>query len=300
MEENRVRLDGEAIRRIREEKRLTQLYVAKVVGVTTDTVSRWENNRYPSVRRENAVQLADALEVAVEEVLRAADAVQPVQMKRSSRFPMIYVVVAVLLAASLVAVFLLWPTGPVRSVVAVQRLLPAYAAPRQVIPVRLHLEAAQTVDGLVLRENFPAGWEIVEAAPPPSSLDNHNGMARWIVSPATGGAPLQISYLIRVSSKSDTALALFRGEVVVSQNGGNRTSSVSGDEQIRVAPFHWADINADLVIDDSEALDASVTSIEMKKTHLDWAMVESIWDAGSYRLDHALGVFVPVRRITGD
>ena len=38
----KVRLDGSAIRRIREEQKLTQFYIAKVVGVTTDTVSRWE------------------------------------------------------------------------------------------------------------------------------------------------------------------------------------------------------------------------------------------------------------------
>jgi DNA-binding transcriptional regulator YiaG len=35
-----VAIDGAAARRIREEKKLTQLYVASVVGVTTDTISR--------------------------------------------------------------------------------------------------------------------------------------------------------------------------------------------------------------------------------------------------------------------
>jgi transcriptional regulator with XRE-family HTH domain len=65
-----VCLDGSAVRRIREEKKLTQLYVAKVVGVTTDTISRWENNRYPSIKRENALRLAEALETPVEDVLQ--------------------------------------------------------------------------------------------------------------------------------------------------------------------------------------------------------------------------------------
>ena len=40
-----VPLDGLRARKIRETKKLTQLYVANVVGVTTDTISRWENNR---------------------------------------------------------------------------------------------------------------------------------------------------------------------------------------------------------------------------------------------------------------
>ena len=46
-----VRVDGDAARRIRESKGLTQLYVAEVAGVSVDTVSRWENNRMPAVRR---------------------------------------------------------------------------------------------------------------------------------------------------------------------------------------------------------------------------------------------------------
>src|SRR6056297_2481262 len=69
LEPSSVAVDATAIRRIREEKKLTQLYVAKVVGVTTDTVSRWENNRYPSIKRENALRLAEALEVSVEQII---------------------------------------------------------------------------------------------------------------------------------------------------------------------------------------------------------------------------------------
>src|SRR5512145_1266747 len=65
-----VCLDGGILKRIREEKRLTQLYVASVVGVTTDTISRWENNRYPTIKRDNAEKVAMALEVPLEEILR--------------------------------------------------------------------------------------------------------------------------------------------------------------------------------------------------------------------------------------
>jgi transcriptional regulator with XRE-family HTH domain len=292
MEENRVSLDGEAIRRIREEKKLTQLYVAKVVGVTTDTVSRWENNRYPSVRRENAVQLAEALEVPVEDVLRNSEYSNSEETSSPSRFSRAYVAASLLLLGCAIAVFWWWPKTPLPPAVVGERLLPVYAAPLTVIPVRLHLEAAKSVDGLVLRENFPTGWQLVEASPPPSSLDNVNGMARWIVQ--QGGVPLQISYLLRVGSQSVSGLVPFRGEVVVSQGGRNSVASVGGDTQIRWAPFHWADINGDLMIDDSEALDASVASIEMKKTHLDWATVEKIWDAGGYSFDPVSGVFTPV------
>src|SRR6056297_3659596 len=69
LEPSSVAVDATALRRIREEKRLTQLYVSKVVGVTTDTISRWENNRYPTIRRENALKLAEALEVPLDALL---------------------------------------------------------------------------------------------------------------------------------------------------------------------------------------------------------------------------------------
>jgi len=64
-----VCIDATEVKRIREGKQLTQFYVSKVVGVTTDTISRWENNRYPTIRRENALKLAEALEVPLADIL---------------------------------------------------------------------------------------------------------------------------------------------------------------------------------------------------------------------------------------
>lgn len=64
-----VNIDGAKIRRIREEKGLTQLYVATVVGVTTDTISRWENRRYPTIKKENAIKLAEALEAQLADII---------------------------------------------------------------------------------------------------------------------------------------------------------------------------------------------------------------------------------------
>ncbi|MGW8161763.1 MAG: helix-turn-helix domain-containing protein, partial [Desulfobulbales bacterium] len=68
-----VKIDGSRVRRLRESKGLTQLYIATVVGVTTDTISRWENRRYPAIKEENALKLAEALEVSLEEFLDTED-----------------------------------------------------------------------------------------------------------------------------------------------------------------------------------------------------------------------------------
>ena len=72
-----VALDGAKVKKVREAKKLTQLYVASVVGVTTDTISRWENNRYPSIKRDNAEKLAVALEVELEEILKQEEPEAP-------------------------------------------------------------------------------------------------------------------------------------------------------------------------------------------------------------------------------
>ncbi|MFA6898876.1 MAG: helix-turn-helix transcriptional regulator [Desulfurivibrionaceae bacterium] len=74
-----VNIDGAKIRRIREEKGLTQLYVATVVGVTTDTISRWENRRYPTIKKENAIKLAEALEAQMADIIDHGQPAPPIE-----------------------------------------------------------------------------------------------------------------------------------------------------------------------------------------------------------------------------
>ncbi|HKK01131.1 MAG TPA: hypothetical protein VJ955_03100, partial [Desulfuromonadales bacterium] len=130
------------------------------------------------------------------------------------------------------------------------------------------------------------------ANPPASSLDNEAGTARWIIKP--GDKRHLVSYLIRVApgavmgSDGD-----FAGEVIAQSGGHQRPVTVGGSDQVRVAPFHWADRNGDGVIDDGEVLQAYDTIEEMKGVHLDWSTIESIWDAGGYRLDEKKHSFAP-------
>lgn len=203
-----VNLDSEAIRRIREEKKLTQLYVAKVVGVTTDTVSRWENNRYPSIKRENAVRLAEALEVDVEEILEKneddvegvdeeaepAEAFPPQRSKDSRAW--LLLLPALLVVAGVIIYWLMQRQDTLVGRFEGYRSLPPYAAPGEVIPVHIRLETDDTVKGYILRESFPKGWQLVEAAPPPTSLNNAEGVARWIVKP--GDERNRVVYRLRV------------------------------------------------------------------------------------------------------
>jgi len=302
-----VCLDGAAVRRIREEKKLTQLYVAKVVGVTTDTISRWENNRYPTVRRENLLRLGEALEVepellmvggaeaeecgATEPAAEGAEAAAVPTSRAVRRF-----LVPLLLVGGGALLLLFWQFSREAQQPHLdfqgQRLLPAFAAPGTVIPVRLKLSLADASRGYIVREHFPAGWELIEAVPPASSVDNEDGMARWIVK--QGEAPAAIVYLLRVDARSpEQMLGRFRGEIIGNLVEKNLVVALQGDGESRVAPFNWADRDGNGQIDDNEMLEASQTFEEAEGVHLDWRKLESLWAAGSYRYDADNHVFLP-------
>lgn len=300
-----VNLDSEAIRRIREEKKLTQLYVAKVVGVTTDTVSRWENNRYPSIKRENAVRLAEALEVDVEEILEKneddvegvdeeaepAEAFPPQRSKDSRAW--LLLLPALLVVAGVIIYWLMQRQDTLVGRFEGYRSLPPYAAPGEVIPVHIRLETDDTVKGYILRESFPKGWQLVEAAPPPTSLNNAEGVARWIVKP--GDERNRVVYRLRVGENVGKipSTAYFSGEIIVNPNGRNLSVSLDGDAVVEVDHVQWADLNGDGIVDDGEMLEASDTVDAMKGVHMDWDALEAIWDAGGYRWDEDDRVFVP-------
>jgi transcriptional regulator with XRE-family HTH domain len=295
-----VCLDGAAVRRIREEKKLTQLYVAKVVGVTTDTISRWENNRYPSIKRENAVRLAEALEVAVEEVLQGGTGEclvpEPEPTLPARRRPawMPYLSLLLVAAAAGGYFFLRGQQPEPLATILAERTLAGFAAPGSVIPVLVEMEAPPETRGFILREHFPAGWKLVEATPPPSSLDNEEGSARWIVKP--GDTRKRIAYLLRVDEAATVGTqAAFSGDVVANPDGRSHPVAIGGVGTVTVAVVQWADLNGDGVIDDTEMLQASNTIEQMKGVHLDWNQLEDIWDAGGYRWDQKRQQFVPVR-----
>lgn len=309
-----VCLDGAAVRRIREEKRLTQLYVAKVVGVTTDTISRWENNRYPTVRRENLFKLAEALEspadllikadlvagecAAEEEHVETVASAVPLERALRARF-FLYLGGTVLLLGGLGFLFYRWvsptffPVFPSASVdFTASRILPRYAAPGMIIPVRLRLNVDDATKRYIIREHFPPGWEVIEASPPASSIDNQDGMARWIVKP--GEERSLIVYLVRVDARSPLGMiARFRGEIVANLDEKNQAISSVGETEMTVGPYNWSDLDGDSSIDDAEMLEASLAFEELDGVHLDWQDLERLWDAGHYRFDPVRRRFIP-------
>jgi len=301
-----VCLDGSEIRRIRELKKLTQLYVAKVVGVTTDSISRWENNRYPSVKRENAVRLAEALEVPVADILEKGtgecganengDELLDEKTSRTDKRTWRSIIPLILLLSVAGALFFFFRNGDSSTpFIGATRILPPFAAPGCIIPVQLAIESDLDNHGFILREHFPKGWELIESSPPPSSLDNIEGMARWIIK--SGEDRHRISYLLKVGPSGGKEEEKFRGELVSKTGERDSSASVGGVSSLRIAFIHWADTNGDHVLDDGEMLRATDLFEEMQDVHLDWNLLETLWDASRYEWDATKGKFRPIKTL---
>ncbi len=290
-----VAIDGARIRSIREAKKLTQLYVANVVGVTTDTISRWENNRYPTIKRENAERLAAALEVELTEIQKGEEAAPPVEeaprpQKRKWRHVALFVLF--LLAACATALLLF--RGGVNHPVAV-RMLPHFGAPGQIVPVQIKVNrTSQNSEGFIIRERFPAGWRFVASLPPPAAWQATAEEVKWLVPGGT--APVTISYTVLVSQQAAmNTEAEFAGTMVAHAQGGTSREAIGGGRFIRVAGIHWADTNGDGRIDDDEIMPAYYLTEEMKGLGLDWKTIEAIWSGKGYVWDERKKEFVIVK-----
>ncbi|WP_303722797.1 helix-turn-helix transcriptional regulator [Malonomonas rubra] len=290
-----VSIDGEAIRNIREEKRLTQLYVAKVVGVTTDTVSRWENNRYPTIRRDNALKLAEALEVDFEEILKQEEPiVEDIAEEEVRPGKKNWLLLAVLTCLfGVVVAILLSQTSPKPVNLTAIRYLPPYAAPGSRVPIRVRLSSEMSLKGMILTEEFPAGWQLVASEPLASSLDNELGKARWIFRKPQ--VKTSVAYLLEVPKDAAIADTIkIKGELIANPEGQRTAIVPQSVGQMEIQPLHWADTNGNHVIEDLEILEVSNQIDETGQLPLDWDLIEKLWDAGGYRWDAVKDVFVPV------
>ena len=79
-----------------------------------------------------------------------------------------------------------------------------------------------TEGGFILREYFPKGWKLVQSSPPASSLDNVNGVVRWIIK--AGDDRERVVYMLQVDpTAKGSGVAVFRGEMIVSGGDGQLT-----------------------------------------------------------------------------
>jgi hypothetical protein len=183
--------------------------------------------------------------------------------------------------------------SPLLQLVA-ERITPAHAAPGQQIVILVEISGTDPLKGLILREDYPPGWTFSAAQPEAASHDDSDGVARWIVRhPAL---PLQVYYRLDVPRQTTIGAQItLAGELIANPDGQHFSLPVgTAADGFRIAPFHWADADANLVIDDLEILEFSELVEKIPELDGEWSLVEQIWLAGGYRWDDRNYRFLPV------
>lgn len=283
------KINGAVIRKIREAKELTQLYVATYVGVTTDTVSRWENQHYQTIKRENAVKLAEALEVPLEEILLGSESGgEPTDVSRARQPLSIFQRRMALLLAFFVVFFMsalvifYWKHDDRQSVfIHARRIIPNHTPLQEPFPVVVVIETEGEQISLIVTEKMPKGVTSIKAVPKFQSVDPEKGLIRWIKS--SNGKTMRFSYLAKIDAdKPHTAKFVFSGAILARKVKPTQVD-VSGNDTIEIAPFHWADKNKDNRIDDEEILSAYELFNSFQGLDEVRNQIEEIWAGSGYR-----------------
>ena len=314
---NSVDIDGNKIRLIREQKGLTQLYLATVVGVTTDTISRWENRRYPSIKLENARKLAEALEVSLEELLEdngegaAVDAPEggeqiegeqtlpagpaaPFWAFVSRRRTLIGVCGGLLVAAGLAVAALLLVN---RSGIDAVRIMPKHTAPNLPFPVIIQVSGEmEAMNTVLIREELQGDGEATGASAegPPKQFGKN---PRWIGKLQNGKAAFL--YLVEPGKKVRPGDEIRISGDLIATEGQSIGDSIDGLSRIVIAPYHWADSDKDYVISDTEIRKAYETYSVTGENLINFNALEELWMAGGYAWNKKTQTFSPAPPVAG-
>lgn len=292
-----VKIDGDRIRRIRESKGLTQLYVATVVEVTTDTISRWENRRYPSIKQENGLKLAEALEVTLDDILEK-NPVETTTVAESNTMTTgvspkgrrYLPALLVLLALGLLTFW--WPkNGQHPPEVTANRLLPSHIPAGQPFPVIVTISPNQTEPlSLILSESLPQGCTVIAGQPPLTAAGKGNGVIKWLSR--LEGRKVFFAYLVQTTPAAAERSPLRFDGTVTLKTKSRSTIAVQGPSSIAIAPYHWADSNRDNSIDDEEILTVYDQYEAVEPLDTSWELIDDIWTGQGYRWDPETGEFI--------
>lgn len=286
-----IKIDGEKIKAQREKLGLTQLYMATAVGVTTDTISRWENKRYPTIKEENAEKLAEALEVEVEDILLVDDegidneaeinAELPEKPKTAAgRFSLVAVISAALLLLGIAGIaghFLFKDDGQAK--LQAERIMPQRTLPGSPFPVVIlvHHDGEKALS-IILKESLPKGSEIIEASPS-SGSSTTAGEMKWIKKVK---GTTRFSYLIKINDNSANSHTF---EGTISTSTGEDNIGVTGNNLVEDGPFHWADTNGDNSISDQEILTVFDYYSGIDDFTVGIELIEKMWLGSKYTWD---------------
>jgi len=291
-----VRIDGAMVKEFREKQGLTQLYIASVVGVTTETISRWENGRYPTIKGDNGKKLAEALNVELAEILEvetrteektevspdtlpSSSPTKPVLSPNIKRHLSVILMVALVVIGLQAARYLSRSSQPVVTVTA-NRTLPPHIPAGQLFPILVTVESSEPVSfSLLLKENLPPGCEPLKAMPEFTSTGKDSGQVKW-VSRLEGNRQI-FAYLVKAPMVPEKTVMLFNGRVLAGPMNSS-SPDTGGDKRLVISNFHWADQNSDNLIDDEEILSVYDLFSNIEGFDFNRNLIDEIWASGGY------------------
>ena len=298
-----VKVDGAKIKRLREEQGLTQLYLATAVQVTTDTISRWENRRYPSIKKENGLKLAEALNVRLEDLLEEEEATDneertsedlssavPVKPEAKTTFKKIrpFLIPALILLGAVIPFSWYSLHSPAPVAFSAERILPGHCVAGQPFPVIIKVSGDPgRASALIIRENMPPNATILKISPEASAGGPKDDTIKWLRN--INGTET-FAYVVSVTGKEDEGVN-FIGTAAVSSDSDESPPPIAGDITITIGQHHWADTDKDNIISDSEILSVYDRYREIKGIDLDIDLIEEIWLGSGYKWNPTTATF---------
>ncbi|VAW34329.1 Transcriptional regulator [hydrothermal vent metagenome] len=305
-----VKINGRKIRELREAQNLTQLYMATTVEVTTDTISRWENRRYPSIKKANALKLAEALQVELAEILdeeektsqppvnnmaekvpaaSAAPEITPPTAALGSRKKPLALIAAIGIGIIIAALWW-WQSSYMNPRISAQRILPAHSVPGRPFPVLLRIRnTGRAPLSFILREYIPTGAQVILTHSAAAvTVDKKTGSLKCLGRIKHG--ELTLGYVLKTSHSRIAVLKLHG--TITSRRFGGRPQAITGNSEVKMLPFHWADKNMDNRIDDQEILAVYDDYSEVKGLKIDMDLIEDIWFGSGYSWNAKTGKFI--------
>lgn len=291
-----VKIDGSKIKRLREDQGLTQFYLATAVQVTTDTISRWENKRYPSIKKENGIKLAEALNVTLDDLLERDEIAEPPTSQAPSdkdslprpdgllsRIKKIWPILLLSLTLFCILFAFAWYyslfSAPEQQIIA-ERNAPEHCIAGQPFPVLIRITGApdDKQTAIIIRENVPANAKIIKISPEIAKGGMKKDIIKWLKK-INGSTTF--AYVISVAGSQDDKVTFYGTATVGSDSGSPPT--IGGSTSTTIGHYHWADTDKDNTISDSEILAVHDRYNEVEGIAVDIDTIEKIWLGSGYR-----------------
>ncbi|MCP4338918.1 MAG: helix-turn-helix transcriptional regulator [Desulfobulbaceae bacterium] len=289
-----VKINGSKIKLLREQQGLTQLYLATAVEVTTDTISRWENRRYPSIKRDNGLKLAEALNVQLEELLeeiteehepetlspelpQKTPPHQNPQPRIAKNWPLL-ILSGTIFCIIIAFIWFFVHSSPSISFSA-ERIVPPHYIEGQPFPVVIKVTGAPDVaTALIIKETLSENGTIHTTSPKVAAGGLKNNQIRWLKKINNKGL---FAYVVTISGKEASEIT-FTGTAAISHDS---ELSIEGQNTIAIGLHHWADTDKDNIISDDEILTVYDQYSEITDIDLDIDLIEEIWLGSEYLWD---------------